>query len=87
MVDWGASVIALVPLLLFGGVAVYLGYRFVRASEKRAQSGEALTQLTERVGQLEDSLASLTTDVQRIAEAEQFTARLLRERNSPEGDR
>jgi membrane protein implicated in regulation of membrane protease activity len=87
MVDWGASVIAFVTLLLFGGVAVYLGYRFVRASAKRAQSGEALAELTERVGQLEDSLASLSTDVQRIAEAEQFTARLLRERNSPVGDR
>jgi hypothetical protein len=83
MVDWGASLMALTPLLLIGGGAIYLGLRFVRGSERRGPSGKELADLTDRVGRLEESLSSMSSEMQRIAEAEQFTTRLLQERKSP----
>lgn len=85
MIDWATSLIALIPILLFGGAAVYLGLRFTRASEKRGHSRIELADLGDRVARLEDALASLATEVQRISDAEQFTSRLLEERSGRQG--
>ena len=82
MVDWEASLLALTPFLVIVGIAVHLGFRFVRAFERRGQSQSALVDLTDRVQQLVDAVATLSTEVHRINEAEQFNGRLLEERKS-----
>jgi len=82
MVEWGASLLALTPLLVVGGGAIYLGLRFVRGADKRGPSRKELSDLTDRVGRLEELLSSMSSEMQRIADAEQFTARLLQERKS-----
>ena len=82
MVDWEASLLALTPFLVIVGIAVHLGFRFVRAFERRGQSQSALVYLTDRVQQLEDAVATLSTEVHHINEAEQFNGRLLEERKS-----
>jgi hypothetical protein len=82
MIDWSTSLVALIPIVVFGGAAVYLGLRLTRASELRGRSQTELSELSDRVVRLEDALASLATEVQRIADAEQFTSRLLQERTA-----
>jgi hypothetical protein len=82
MIDWSTSLVALIPILLFGGVAFYLGLRFVRAAEMRGHSRTELSELSDRIARLEDALAGLATEVQRISDAEQFTSRLLQERTA-----
>lgn len=82
MIDWASSLVALIPIVLFGGTAVYLGLRFTRAAERRGHSRTELTELGDRVARIEDALASLATEVQRISDAEQFTSRLLHERSA-----
>jgi len=82
MIDWSTSLVALIPIVVFGGAAVYLGLRLTRASELRGRSQTELSELSDRVVRLEDALASLATEVQRISDAEQFTSRLLQERTA-----
>lgn len=69
----------LVPLLL-GGAVLYLGLRFVRAFERRGTYRGELAALQERVARLEEDLGRATSDVERLAEAQRFTQRLLSER-------
>jgi len=84
MVDWGASLFALVPLFLIVGSVGYFGYRKVRTAEHRQGADSELIELRERVERLEDAFSNLTGEVQRVADAEQFTSRLLRERGAAE---
>jgi hypothetical protein len=69
----------LVPLLL-GGSVIYLGVRFVRAFERRGADRGELAALRERVARLEEELGRAAGDVERLAEAQRFTQRLLVER-------
>ena len=54
----------------------------VRVFERRGQTQNALGDLTDRVQQLEDAVATLSTEVHHINEAEQFNGRLLQEHKS-----
>lgn len=65
--------------IIGGGFA--LAFRFVRAFERRGSDPRELTELREKVSRLEDSLESVTHQIERVSEAQQFTTRLLTERN------
>ena len=77
MIDWGASIIALLPVLLVGTIVLYLGFRAVRALEMRRRPAAGDGDLAERVRLLEDALESLHTDIERLTDAQHFTSRLL----------
>lgn len=65
--------------IIGGGFA--LAMRFVRAFERRGADQRELTELREKVARLEDSIESVTHQIERVSEAQQFTTRLLTERN------
>ena len=70
--------------MLFGlgimGSAFYLGFRFLRAFEARGGNRTELEELRSRLARIEESMESMGTDVERIAEAQQFTTKLLGDR-------
>ena len=66
----------LLPVLA-GASALYLGLRFVRATERRSVGGGELRELRERVDRLEEDLGRSTADVERLEEAQRFMQRLL----------
>jgi hypothetical protein len=58
----------------------YLVIRFIRAYERRnsgVMEGKELVELRERLMRLEDSLESMSNQMQRLSDAQQFTTRLL----------
>ncbi|MDF1503633.1 hypothetical protein [Roseisolibacter sp. H3M3-2] len=69
----------LVPLLL-GGSAIYLGVRFVRAFERRGTAQGEVQALRDRVAALEEELTRTGEEMERLAEAQRFTQRLLADR-------
>lgn len=76
----GALALAYTPwvLTLIGGF--YLGLRLVRALERRAGAHTAIAQLEERTLRLEESLAAMGERLDRLADGQDFTARLLSDR-------
>jgi hypothetical protein len=68
------------PTLLGGAAAFYLGLRVVRAFERRAGATAEVAALQERVLRLEETVGTLSTELERVAEGSEFTARLLEER-------
>jgi hypothetical protein len=81
-------VVSWFPYLAIGGwlalVAggIYAVRRFLRAYERRSAAGQDLTALADRVRLLEDALERVEANVEQLAEAQQFTTRLLEERAS-----
>jgi prefoldin subunit 5 len=65
-------------VVIGGGFA--LAMRFVRAFERRGNDQRELSELRDKVARLEESIESVTNQVERVAEAQQFTTRLLSER-------
>lgn len=61
----------------FWGSVLYLALRFVRSAERRGIERGELEELRARVGRLEEELNVATTEVERLAAAERFTAQLL----------
>jgi hypothetical protein len=61
---------------------VYVGWRFLRAYEKRAVGGRERAALEERVLSLEDTVRSLTQQIEHLGEQQRFTTRLLGERTN-----
>ncbi len=78
----GVLLIAYAPWLLALGGAFYLGLRAVRALERRAGSRKELDEAQERLLRLEESVAGLAEHVTRLADGQEFTTRLLSERQS-----
>lgn len=85
----GTAFIVGLSLLMPVGL-LYLGWRFVRAQERRTvaiaggaegSTGE-IAELRERVLRLEERLDDIDTQVGQLAEGQQFTNRLLTERRS-----
>jgi len=75
----------LIGLALLGG-GFYLALRFIRAFEQRnTSSGPELEELRARLARLEDALESTSGEVQRLADAQQFTTRLLEGRTETTG--
>ena len=72
------------PWLVLGAVAAYLGLRLVRAIERRGPATTEITDLRERVKQLEDAFAQQSEEVRRVAEGQQFTQALLADRTTRE---
>lgn len=63
--------------LVFWGPVFYLGWRFVRANERRSANRDELEELRSRVGRLEEELATATTELDRLSAGHQFTTQLL----------
>jgi hypothetical protein len=87
---------ALVVYLIFGLLSLllpvgllYLGYRFVRAQERRVASPDRTAELNERILRMEERLEAVAGDMEKLVESQQFTTRLLAERpgKTLEGDR
>lgn len=77
MIDWGASLFGLVPLLGIAAIALYIAFRAVRALETRGRLPEGQEGLAERVGLLEEALERMHSDIERLTDAQHFTSRLL----------
>ena len=75
--------LAWAPYLVGGGIALWLGARYVRAVERRNVGGAELAEIKERLLRLEESLGQVSDDVQRVAEGQQFTTRVLADRARP----
>jgi hypothetical protein len=63
------------------GGGFMLAFRIVRALENRGTDRQDVERLREKVGQLEESLEGMSGQLERLAEAQQFTTRLLTEKN------
>jgi len=63
------------------GTGAYLGFRYVRAQERRGNAAE-LEDLRSEVRQLQQTVEGLRGDLDRVQEGQDFTARLLSERSS-----
>jgi hypothetical protein len=66
--------------LIGAGTALYLGFRFVRAFERRSSSRNELEQLRAHLARVEEELARTNAEVERLAEDQRFTVQLLAER-------
>jgi hypothetical protein len=71
------------PWLLLGGAGLWLGFRAVRALERRGNASPELTALRERIQILEDQLTEQGEAVRRLTDGQEFTQRLLLERARP----
>ena len=61
----------------FWSCVFYLGWRFVRAMERRDGSRSELEELRARVERLEQELVSTTTELERLSAGHEFTTNLL----------
>lgn len=57
------------------------GARFVRAFEQRGKDRGELADLRERLARLEEAFESVSGQIEQIAQAQQFTTKLLTERD------
>lgn len=62
------------------GTGAYLGFRYVRAQERRSKAIE-FDDLRGQVRQLQDTVEALRSDLDRVQEGQDFTTRLLAERS------
>ena len=76
----GALALAYTPWLLMIVGGFYLGLRLVRAFERRAGARAEIAQLEERQLRLEESLAAVSERLERVADGQEFTTRLLADR-------
>jgi hypothetical protein len=81
---WSA-VVALLVTALYLAVPLgllYLGLRFLRAYERRGAGAAASVELTARLAALEEQVARVASESERLAESQRFTTSLLAERAS-----
>jgi hypothetical protein len=69
---------------LMAGGAGYLGWRLVRAYERRTTASTTLSELRGRVKMLEDVVEQMDQTLGQTVEAQQFTTRLLLSRGRRE---
>jgi hypothetical protein len=69
--------------VLFLGSALLLGFRTVRALERRGAKDAEIAALEERVQLLEDAVAAHAEEMRLLADGVQFTERLLTQRGPP----
>ena len=77
---WGMLLISWAPYLSLGAVALYLGGRYVRAVERRNTGRAKLADIQDRLLRLEEAVADVSADVDRVAEGQSFTTRILADR-------
>jgi hypothetical protein len=75
-----AILLSVLPWLLLGGAGLWLGFRAVRALERRSTANPELTALRERLQMLEDQITDQGEAVRRLTDGQEFTQRLLLER-------
>jgi len=76
--------IVLASLAFWGtalGGAFYFVRRYIRAVERRGTDQIELAELRARIAALEEGLESTRSDVHRLEEGHEFTARLLADRS------
>jgi hypothetical protein len=72
-----------IPAFLFVPVVgIYLAFRWLRTQERGPTSGADVAELRERVARLEESLADMDGQLKRLADSQDFTTRLLRDRQA-----
>jgi hypothetical protein len=76
---WYGFLFLLLPLayVTMPVVVLYFAYRFLRAYERRGVARDAEAQLRERVAALEDEVARLALQHDRLADGQRFTNALL----------
>jgi len=79
---WGMLLISWAPYIGLGAVALYVGGRYVRAIERRNTGRTELADVQDRLLRLEEAVADVSRDVDRVAEGQSFTTRILAERPS-----
>jgi hypothetical protein len=79
----GVLLISWVPYLGLGGLALYLGRRYIRAVENRNADRAELVDIHDRLLRLEEAVADVSADVGRVAEGQSFTTRILASRGQP----
>lgn len=82
---WVMLLLAWLPWVLLGGATLFLGFRAVRAFERRGVASAELTALRERFQLLEDTVAEQGEAIRRVSDGQEFTQRLLLERAGAEG--
>jgi len=83
MHSFGAVVvIGWAPYVGLGAIALYLGGRYVRALEQRHTGRADLADIQEQLLRLEEAVSDVSRNVDRVAEGQSFTTRLLAERDS-----
>lgn len=82
---WVMVLLGWLPWVLLGGATLFLGFRAVRAFERRGVTSAELTTLRERCQLLEDTVAEQDEAIRRIADGQEFTQRLLLERAGADG--
>ena len=75
-----------IPWLLLGGASLFLGFRAVRAFERRGAAQGELSALRDRLQILEDTVAEQGESLRRLADGQEFTQRLLIERTGSDGN-
>ena len=65
------------PYGLVAGSLVFVGVRYSRAVERRQTSNSELNELRGRVTQLEELAGSLSADLDRVRESQDFMSQLL----------
>ena len=63
------------------GTGIYVGVRYVRATERRS-GGAELDDLRTEIQQLQQTVETLRSELDRVQENQDFTTRLLAERSS-----
>lgn len=77
----GTLLLAFAPYVVVVLGVFYLGLRAVRALERRASSRQELDALNERTLRVEERLSDMSEQLGRLAEGQEFTAKLLAERS------
>ena len=74
------------PWLVLGAAASYLGWRAVRALERRGSGSEDTTALWERIEALEATVTSQESELQQLLERQQFVERVMAEGKAIAGE-
>ena len=76
----GMLLVGWAPLLLTGCGAFYLGLRLVRALERRSAASADLAAQQEHLLRLEESVAVIAAQIERLSDGQEFATKLLGDR-------
>jgi hypothetical protein len=79
-------VMAWLPWFVLGLGALFLGFRAVRAFERRAIPTVEMSALRDRLQQLEDVVAEQGEELKRVTDGQRFAERLLADRSSKDAN-
>jgi uncharacterized small protein (DUF1192 family) len=73
-------VVLAVPVLVIGGIVVFAMRTLGLGGDKRVGSGMPVSELEQRTARLEEALEATQAQLDRLAEGQEFTNKLLSER-------